>query len=84
MKHPFKFFALLILVSAALATAVVMTMRYMDVLQQQFDFLRGQLGRRKGPCDCDPDDEFDDDDDDDDDAEPFPSGDDFDGDDLKF
>ncbi|MCL2747925.1 MAG: hypothetical protein FWE59_04640 [Oscillospiraceae bacterium] len=48
MKHPVKFFAVLFLVLAAVAAAILMTMRYMDVLQKQFDFLRGLLARRHG------------------------------------
>ena len=46
MKHPVKFFAILFLLITAVSAAILMTMRYMDVLQKQFDFLRGLLARR--------------------------------------
>ena len=48
MKHPVRFFAVLFLVLTAVAAAILMTMRYMDVLQKQFDFLRGLLARKNG------------------------------------
>ena len=84
MKHPFKFFAFLFLTAAAVATAVIMTLRYMDVLQKQFDFLRGQLSRRNGKasrCD-DLADEFIESDKEEDDS--FPIEEDFGDDELKF
>ena len=46
MKHPFKIICLTLLILTAVAAAILMTMRYLDVLQKQFDFLRGLLARR--------------------------------------
>ena len=90
MKHPFKFFAFLFFTLAALATAVIMTLRYMDVLQKQFDFLRGQLARRTGKTSefDDLTEEFSDADEDEDEAEEesdsFPVEEGFDNEELKF
>ena len=89
MKHPVKFFAILFLVLAAVAAAILMTMRYMDVLQKQFDFLRGLLARRHSSSSRGGralDDEYDDDDDDDDDEldDGFNESDFSDDEELKF
>ena len=48
MKHPIRFFAVLFLVITAVAAAILMTIRYMDVLQRQFDFLRSLIARKNG------------------------------------
>ena len=59
MKHPVKFLALLFLFLTAVTAAILMTIRYMDVLQKQFDFLRGLLARRNGAvCDGDLSEEY--------------------------
>jgi len=66
MKHPVRVFAILFLVLSAVATAIVMIIRYMDVLQDQFDFLRSLLMRRNNGIsdihDGEYDDEFDEED----------------------
>ena len=58
MKHPIKVFTILILVLTAVTAAVIMTMRYMDVLQRQFDFLRSLLARRESEASGDLNEEF--------------------------
>jgi len=55
MKHPLKFFIVLFLILTAVAAAILMTKRYMDVLQRQFDFLRGLLARHSARSRCDSD-----------------------------
>ncbi len=65
MKNPFKFLAVLVVTLAAIAAIAIMAVRYMDVLQRQFDFFKGLLARRRnGVPDCCDDDYMDDLDDD--------------------
>jgi hypothetical protein len=90
MKHPAKLLAIVLLSLAAIAAVAFMAVRYMDVLQKQFEFLRGLLAKHRdgvhGCCDCLEDEDGDEDngEDSEEETEHFHEPDAFGHDELKF
>ncbi|MDR1156998.1 MAG: hypothetical protein LBK75_01625 [Oscillospiraceae bacterium] len=55
MKHPIKILVALFLFVASAAAAALLVIRYMDVLQQQFEVFRELLFKRQGRLRDNPD-----------------------------
>ncbi len=57
MKHPVKVFAIVIVALAAIAAVAIVAVKYMDVLQRQFESFRDMVARWRSriPDCCDGD-----------------------------